>query len=125
VSLYALAEYPDVFGAAACLSTHWPLANPALSDARRAELLGVWDRYLETRLGPANGRRIWFDHGDQAIDQFYGPYQSHIDMTLVRIGWQPHQDVETRSYPGAGHDEGAWSARLDDVFGWLLAVRDE
>lgn len=125
LSLYALAEYPGVFGAAACLSTHWPLANPVLTDDRRDALLAVWDQYLEARLGAAKGRRLWFDHGDKTLDQFYGPYQSHIDKTLVRIGWQQGRDVETRSYPGAGHEEADWGARLDDVFGWLLAPRAE
>ncbi|OYY68113.1 alpha/beta hydrolase [Sphingomonas sp. 28-63-12] len=120
ISLYAIAEYPGVFGLAACVSTHWPLVNPLLSDSRRGELRAAWDQYLTDHLGPPNGRRIWFDHGDQTLDGFYGPWQTAADVTLMRIGWQPQRDFETRSYPGAAHEENAWAARLDEIFGWLL-----
>lgn len=125
ISLYAIAQYPEVFGSAACVSTHWPLSNPPLAAARRDELLAVWDRYLTDRLGPPNGRRIWFDHGDKTLDQFYGPYQTEIDRKLISIGWQPQRDFETRSYVGAAHEENAWAARLPEILTWLLAKAPE
>lgn len=121
ISLYAIAEYPDVFGRAACVSTHWPLSNPPLAEVRRNEVFGVWDRFLTERLGPPKGRRVWFDHGDQTLDQFYGPYQTAIDRKLIGVGWQPQVDFEMRSYVGAAHEENAWAARLPEIFKWLLA----
>lgn len=124
ISLYAIAEYPLVFGSAGCVSTHWPLSNPVIAPAQRDELLALWGKYLTERLGPPDGRRIWFDHGDQTLDGFYGPWQSAIDAKLVSIGWQPGRDMSTRLYQGAAHEEGAWAARLDDVFGWLLGPRE-
>lgn len=124
ISLYAIAEYPQIFGAAGCISTHWPLSNPVMTAAQRDEMLAVWDKYLTERLGAPDGRRIWFDHGDKTLDGFYGPWQSAIDAKLVRIGWQPGRDVSTRVYEGAAHDEESWAARLDDVFGWLLAPHE-
>ena len=27
ISAYAISEYPEIFGGAACLSTHWPLGG--------------------------------------------------------------------------------------------------
>lgn len=124
ISLYAIAEYPQVFGTAGCVSTHWPLSNPVITPAQRDELLAVWGKYLTERLGPPAGRRIWFDHGDQTLDSFYGPWQSAIDAKLVSIGWQPDRNMSTRLYQGAAHDEESWAARLDDVFGWLLGTRE-
>ncbi|MBA3879314.1 MULTISPECIES: alpha/beta hydrolase [Sphingomonas] len=125
ISLYAITQYPSVFGAAACVSTHWPLSNPPLAEARRDELIALWGRFLTDRLGPPNGRRIWFDHGDKTLDQFYGPYQTAVDRTLINVGWQPQRDFEARSYPGAAHEENAWAARLPEIFGWLLAKAPE
>ncbi|MBY0521668.1 MAG: hypothetical protein K2P79_14710 [Sphingomonas sp.] len=125
ISLYAIAQYPQVFGAAACVSTHWPLSNPPMADARRDELIAVWDRFLTDQLGPPGGRRIWFDHGDKTLDQFYGPYQTAVDRKLINIGWQPQRDFETRSYVGAAHEENAWAARLPEIFAWLLAKAPE
>ena len=125
IALYAIAEYPLVFGKAACLSTHWPLASPIMADPIRTALLDGWSQYLTDRLGPPDGRHIWFDHGDKTLDGFYGPWQTAIDSALIRVGWQPQRDFETRTYPGAGHDEASWGARLDEVFGWLLGPHDQ
>ena len=30
ISAYAISEYPNVFGGAACLSTHWPALDGVL-----------------------------------------------------------------------------------------------
>lgn len=121
ISFYAISQYPKIFGGAACVSTHWPLASPERIDAKRTgAILAVWDRYIRSNLGPPDGRRIWFDHGDQTLDQYYPAYQSEIDRKLIAIGWQPKRDFETRSYPGAAHEENAWAARLDEIFRWLL-----
>ncbi|MBA4047201.1 MAG: hypothetical protein C0476_01525 [Sphingomonas sp.] len=125
ISLYAIAEYPDVFGGAACVSTHWPLALPDRVGPHQPRVLAVWEAFLTNQLGPPNGRRIWFDHGDQTLDQFYGPYQTEIDRKLISIGWQPQRDFETRSYVGAAHEENAWAARLPEIFTWLLAKAPE
>jgi predicted alpha/beta superfamily hydrolase len=38
ISLYALEEYPQVFGGAGCLSTHWPAGGNRLVDAMGAAL---------------------------------------------------------------------------------------
>lgn len=125
ISLYAIAEYPAVFGRAGCVSTHWPLALPDRVGPFQQKVFALWDDYLTQRLGPPAGRRIWFDHGDQTLDSFYGPWQSEIDRKLVAIGWQPKADFETRVYPGAAHEENAWAARLPEIFGWLLAKAPE
>lgn len=121
ISLYAIARYPAIFGGAACVSTHWPLAAPERVDAARTgAVLGVWDRFIAEDLGAPGRRRIWFDHGDQTLDRFYGAYQAEIDRKLARIGWQRGRDFESRSYPGAAHEENAWAARLPEIFAWLL-----
>jgi len=125
ISLYAIAEYPDVFGQAGCVSTHWPLIDPRKVGPARPDVLGIWLAYLTARLGEPHGRRIWFDHGDQTLDQFYGPWQSAIDRHLTEIGWQIGRDMQSKSYPGAAHEENAWAARLDEIFTWLQNPPDE
>lgn len=125
ISLYAIAEYPQIFGAAACVSTHWPLVDPGKVGVVDPAIMAVWAAYLTNRLGPPAGRRIWFDHGDQTLDQFYGPWQSQIDARLGIIGWQPGADFKTTAYPGAAHEENAWAARLDEIFTWLLTPPPE
>ncbi|WP_205478704.1 alpha/beta hydrolase [Sphingomonas arenae] len=124
ISLYALAERPDVFGKAAAVSTHSPLIGPdniekapGLTDT----IKGSWRTYLYNQLGAPQGRKLWMDHGTATLDQHYAPYQQVIDAEVKRLGWRPGKDFETRIYLGAEHEENAWAARLDDIFGWLLS----
>jgi len=123
ISLYAVTEYPDVFGAAGCLSTHWPLPARPVDPPKldRAEVLAAFDAYLSARLPRPGGNRIWFDHGDQTLDRHYAPYQEHVDATLTRLGWRRGLDFESRVYPGAAHNEASWRQRLDDPMRFLLA----
>ena len=123
ISMYALAEYPDVFGGAGCLSTHWPLPALSMGGPKIAAepALAAFDKYLETSNLRRPTGRIWFDHGDQTLDSFYAPYQAHIDATLTRLGWKKGVDFESRVYPGAAHNEVSWRARLADPLRFLLA----
>jgi len=124
VSLYAFAEYPRIYGAALCLSTHWPLAVPvAGAGPDPARVRAAWTEYLTRRLGRPDGRRIWFDHGTATLDAYYAPYQQAVDALLPRLGWRRGRDVESRVYPGAEHEENAWARRLGDPLSFALRRR--
>jgi enterochelin esterase-like enzyme len=120
ISLYALTQYPDVFGNAAAVSTHLPLADPNWSADERSDIDAAWRTYAKEYLGPPAGRRIWFDHGTETLDAFYQPYQENLDAALTANGWQQGRDFSSKVYAGAPHEENAWAARLGDIFGWLL-----
>jgi len=71
-SLAALAEHPAAFARAGCVSTHWPVADPR--KAERAEPARAAVRtYLARALGAPRGRRLWMDHGDRTLAQYYAP----------------------------------------------------
>lgn len=71
-SLDALERYPDVFGGAACLSTHWVIGATGLVDA------------LGRDLPSPEQHRLYFDHGTEALDQHYGPLQQRMQIHLLR-----------------------------------------
>lgn len=119
ISCYAFVQYPRTFGRAACVSTHWLLAMPD-ELPKGANVLGLWESFLSARLGKPAGRKLWMDHGTRTLDANYGPWQDAIDARLVKLGWKKGRDFESRTYPGAAHEENAWAARLDDMLGWLL-----
>lgn len=119
ISCYAFVERPRVFGRAACVSTHWLLAMPDELPPG-ADVLGLWKQYLAAHLGRPAGRRLWMDHGTETLDANYGPWQDAIDADLVALGWRKGRDFESRTYPGAAHEENAWAARLPDMLAWLL-----
>lgn len=123
ISLYAITRYPKVFGTAGAVSTHLPLGNPDWTDEERSDIMAAWRAYVERELGKPNGRRIWFDHGTETLDAFYRPYQENLDAALVANGWRKGRDFSSRVYKGTPHEENAWAARMDDIFGWMLQGR--
>lgn len=100
ISLYALCEYPGVFGGAGCVSTHWPIVGEHILP------------YLEANLPPAGAYKLYFDHGSRGIDAGYKPYQTKVDELMIAKGYQSNIDWLTRYFPGAWHNEFAWAKRI-------------
>jgi predicted alpha/beta superfamily hydrolase len=108
ISLYALEQYPDVFGGAGCLSTHWPAGGDPLVDDLAAHL-------------PAPGRhKLYFDYGTATLDELYEPFQRRMDGHLAAAGYTRDEDWMTRKFEGAEHNEAAWRARVDLPVRFLL-----
>lgn len=115
ISLYALGRYPEVFGAAGCLSTHWPGGFDPDDSTLSNALYGLFADIL-----PQAGRhRLYFDYGDATLDALYPPLQRRIDALLREKGYG-ETDWTTRFFPGAEHSEQAWAARLDQPLRFLL-----
>lgn len=118
IALYALARYPDVFGGAACLSTHWPLTSNFnmlydRDDMRPVRIASAWFDWLARALPRAGGHQLYFDHGDTALDTLYAPYQQQMDAILRAKAYRQGLEVISKVYPGADHSEAAWRARVD------------
>ena len=120
MSCYAFVTRPDVFGRAACVSSHWPAADPAKVGDFNQELAAIWQTTFVERLGNPNGRRLWMDIGTATLDAYYPPYQARIDDGVLAAGWRKGVDFESKVYDGAPHEENAWAARLPEILGWLL-----
>lgn len=120
ISCYAFTRYPKIFGRAACVSTHWPMGDPAITADNKDEIVKLWADEFARGLGKPGKRRLWMDHGDKTLDAFYPPYQAAIDIEIEELGWHKDRDFISRAYPGAEHEENAWAARMDDIFGWTL-----
>lgn len=124
ISLAAAAARPDVFGRAACLSTHWPMLlpgsryapHPADADAVGTAFADLLDA---GGLRPAR-HRLYLDHGDRGLDAGYAPYQDAVTRALRAEGWISPRDFIALSFPGADHDEPSWRARLHRPLAYLL-----
>lgn len=107
-ALYALTEYPLVFGGAGCLSTHWPAGGEGLVD------------YFGEVLPPPGRHKLYFDFGTETLDHNYEPFQARLDGHLRRAGYTAGQDWLTRKFPGAEHSERAWRERVHIPLAFLL-----
>lgn len=112
ISLYALCEYPDVFGGAGCVSTHWPAVE------------GVIVPYLRDRLPDPATHRLYFDYGTTTIDTLYPPIQAQVDSLLPAAGYTRGDNWLTRVFPGAPHNEDAWQARVHIPLRFLLGEKE-
>jgi len=107
ISFDAISEYPQLFGATACLSTHW--LGGFDNDERVPH--AILD-YVRAHIPDPAGHRIYMDHGTHGLDASYGVYQRVVDSSMRQHGYES-RNFQSRLFPGAAHDEHAWTQRLD------------
>lgn len=115
ISLYAVCEYPKIFGAAACLSTHWP---GIFTDENNPYPSALFN-YLKDKIPDASSHSFYFDHGTNTLDAMYGPYQRESDEIFRARGYGSG-NFDSRVFKGEPHDENAWRARMDIPLVFLL-----
>ena len=118
ISIYALCEYPEIFGGAAGISTHLPM----VTDAKTPNVESVpesFRKYLEKNLPKSDSRKIYFDYGDQTLDALYPPLQKKVDEIMTAKNWTA-KAWTTRFFAGEDHSEKAWAKRLNISLEWLL-----
>ena len=117
ISLYALCEYPEVFGAAACLSSH--LSMYGLFSDNKELWANAFRDYVSEHLPAPNSRLVYMDHGTETIDADYGPYQEKIDMVFKDKGWDSAH-FKSLVFNGHAHMEKDWAKRLHQPLYFLL-----
>ncbi len=118
ISLYALCEYPRVFGGAACLSTHLSM-NHLHNEFNGEPWATGFLNYVEHSIPEANGCPLYMDHGTEGFDADYGKYQELLDSVIRSKGWD-EQHYVSRVYQGHGHNETCWAKRLGQPLLFLL-----
>lgn len=144
ISLYAMCEYPDVFGGTACMSTHLPMilsADYAGAADISQTVFEAFMRYLADHLPSPGSCLLYTDRGDSTLDALYPPFQDRLDSLLTERGWQPGPSFSTPAsedqtglqdticptytwispvFSGSAHLEQDWAARLHIPLAFLL-----
>lgn len=107
ISMYALCEYPEVFGGAACLSTHWP----GIFDTKGNPIPAAFQSYLKEKMPAPSSHKIYFDYGTETLDALYEPYQLQVDSLMSSLGYD-ETNWMTKKFPGHDHSEKSWKERL-------------
>jgi pimeloyl-ACP methyl ester carboxylesterase len=125
ISLYAVDEYPQVFGGAGMVSTHWPLFLPAdggksITDQEYEVVSSAFERYLAPALPNPKTHQLYFDHGSETLDAIYARYQRRIDAIFAHRGYRQGVNWISRNFPGQAHNEISWASRLEIPLRFLL-----
>jgi predicted alpha/beta superfamily hydrolase len=111
ISLYALCEYPHIFGGAACLSTHWVGNIRWQNGVIPRAIADYLVQYLPKPAQNGIRHKIYFDYGTATLDSLYKPHQIMVDSIMRTKGYSSQQWI-TRAFPGEDHSERAWAKRF-------------
>ena len=115
VSAYAICEYPEIFGGAACMSTHWIGTFSIINNP----IPETFINYLNANLPSSETHKIYFDYGTESLDALYEPYQKQVDEIMINRGYD-EKNWKTMKFTGADHSEKSWRNRLDIPIIFLL-----
>ena len=112
-AFFTAIHHPGVFGRFACLSTSFEDLSESLPH-ETGELLAL------SRMPalPAN-TRMFFDFGDNGLDECYEPYHEELSRLLQAKGWQENREFTIRRISGGMHHERSWRQRLGDALRFL------
>jgi len=108
ISMYAVCEYPTVFGGAGCVSTHFPIGR------------GIALAYMKANLPKPGNHKFYFDYGTKTVDKNYEHYQAKADEILASHGFTRGVDWVTLRYDGHKHSEIDWRKRANVPLEFLL-----
>lgn len=115
ISLYAICEYPKVFGGAACLSTHWT----GIYQNNNNPIPDAFVNYLNSNLPSPKKHKIYFDYGDKTLDSLYQPSQERVNKIMVTKGFTK-KNWTTKFFSGKDHTENSWRDRFEIPLLFLL-----
>ncbi len=116
-SLYAICEYPDTYGGAACLSTHW-IGN---FDYNSSIFPTAMLAYMTDRLPSPETHKLYFDHGTTGLDSAYPEWNNKALKVAESKGYS-RENGTLLSYiaEGADHNERYWAQRVNIPFQFML-----
>ncbi len=130
LSFYLVSHHPEIFGACACMSSHFPLSEavlarnlPGFKASSPPDTVPYITRDIEAGLTVPHGTRYWFDYGTMGLDSEYGPTHEMVRGWLLEQGLVEGRDFVVRRYDGANHNEASWRARLEDPVKFLFGEK--
>jgi predicted alpha/beta superfamily hydrolase len=115
ISMYAICEYPEIFGKAACLSTHWV----GFRDFENNPIPESFFLYLSKKLPNPKKHKIYFDYGTETLDASYLKYEYRVDEVLQSKGYTS-KNYKNLKFEGENHSEASWQKRIDIPFEFMF-----
>ena len=107
ISMYAICEYPKVFGKAACLSTHWI----GFREFENNPIPESFFSYMKEKLPNPKNHKLYFDYGTETLDANYLKYEYRVDEILKEKGYDSTNSKNLK-FEGENHSEASWQKRI-------------
>ena len=124
-SMYLLCEYPEIFGGAACLSTHWIGSLNLNSDYTMNDdeiCANAILQYLSDHIPTDGLHRLYMDQGTKDWDAGYLKYEVIAREIVADKGYtQENGRLYVYDAKGAGHNEWYWQQRVKIPLKFLLS----
>ena len=115
ISMYAICEFPKIFGGAICMSTHWP----GTFETENNPIPEAFFKYLKDNLPSPKTHKIYFDNGDQTLDAMYPSLQKQVDEIMKFKGFDD-KNWMTKFFAGKDHSEKSWNERFNIPLEFML-----
>ncbi len=120
-SIYALCEYPEVFGGAVCMSTHWIGNFEPTSTHYPSAML----KYLDAHLPSAENHKLYLDRGTVDLDSYYDSWEAAARELVRKKGYDEEAgNLYVFTDKGATHNEVFWAQRVDRPLHFMLKSTD-
>jgi len=116
ISMYAVCEYPEVFGGAACISTHWP----GVFAMDKNPIPDSFLVYLRKNIPNPENHKFYFDCGNMTLDANYLPLQKEVDAMFKEKEYTS-KNYLSLFFEGKDHSENSWAERFSAPLEFLLA----
>lgn len=108
LALYAVTEFPDVFGAAIALAPRWTAADGAFVD------------HLGSALPAAGAHRFYLDQGTDSTDARVVALRARVDSLLRAKGYEEGRSVLHPAFAGADETPRTLRTRIQHPMRFLL-----
>ena len=126
-ALYLMCEYPDVFGAAACMSTHWIGSlklGPGYSMTDDPVCARAVLHYFRCHLPDASTHRLHLDMGDLGWDASCVGYERQARAIAAGLGYSEDRgNCQAVWFENSGHNEWFWQQNVSKPLTFLLSAR--
>jgi hypothetical protein len=107
ISMYAVCEYPEIFGGAICMSTHWPGIIPSPENP----IPPAFFDYMRKNVPSPKDHKFYFDFGTKGFDSFYGQFEDDVNEIFEEAGYT-EENFKNLKFEGGNHNIESWNPRF-------------